>query len=256
MPLKYSISQKAEFDALAEPVRALYTEKDGKWTLGVEGEAPEHTELKVKLSEFRDNNRTMHGELEQLRPLKDRFKDVDPDEYRTLKTKAADLENKGIKTPEDLQKAINAALKPVTDRLEATEKARLDAQASADRARFRELINVDAAKAGVRPQSLRHVLREAEDKFELKNDVLVPKTGTKHGTDPLKEANVVDWLQDLSKTDEYLFGESVGGGASGGNRSGVGGFRQGAKELLNPSPEEMGRHMDDIASGKTVVVRR
>ncbi len=256
MPLKVIIAAKPELDALPEAVRALYIEKDGKWTLdGLVAES-DLTTLKTKVGEFRDNNITMAKELEDLRPLKDKFKDVDPEEYKTLKTKAKQLETQGIKTADDLKAVIDAAVKPLTDRLDASEKARQTAQQAADDSRFRELVSADATKAGVKAQSLRHVLREAQEKFELKDGTLKPRAGVKHHSDPLKELTTADWLEELARTDDYLFGDSVGGGAANDTRRGGGGRQGVVKELINPSPEEMGRNMDDIASGKIVVVRR
>jgi hypothetical protein len=263
MALKHVITKKEDLDQLAEPVRQQYIEQNGRWTLAVEGVAPEADLLdaKTKLAEFRDNNRTMHTELEKLRPIVEKVKKVAGDdidtfitEHTSLKNRAKALDDKGITKPDDINAAIQAALKPVTDQLESEKQARLMAQKAADDARFRELVSADATKAGVKPQSLRHVLREASEKFELKDGSLQPKQGVKHPTDPMKDLTLSDWFQDLAKTDDYLFGESVGGGAENGNRGG--GRRPGAKELVNPTPEEMGRHMDAIAKGEMIVVRR
>jgi hypothetical protein len=255
MALKYVVTKKEELDQLAEPVRQLYIEKDGRWTLAVDGVVLEAdlNDVKTKLGEFRDNNRTMHNELEKLRPLEAKFKDVDPEEYKRLKTEAKKLEDKGIKSTDDLQAAIAAALKPVTERLDASEKARVAAQQAVDRSTFEKLIAADATKAGVKPQSLRHVLREADDVFVLKDGKVIPKDGVKHPTDPSKDMTTDAWLLNLATTDDYLFGESSGGGAN--NSTRPGGGRPGAKILRNPSPEEMGRNMDAIAKGEMVVVR-
>lgn len=259
MALKQVLSTKTEYDALPEAIRSEYVEKDGKWHLSVDGMVTktEHDELKVKLGEFRDNNRTMHGELEELRPLKVKLKDVkDVDafltEHATLKTQVDDFKKKGITGTNDLDAAIINATKPIIDRLDASEKARAKAEEQANESRFRELISADATKAGVKPQSLRHVLREAAEKFEYKNSVIVPKPGVKHPTEPLKDLTPTDWLVELAKTDEYLFGDSTGSGA----HHDRGNPPRDVKQLINPSPEEMGRHMDDIASGKTQVVRQ
>ena len=264
MALKALLTTKAEYDALAEPVRALYAEKDGKWTLAVEGmvTAQELTDVKTRLAEFRDNNKTMFDELGELRPLKTKLKDVkDLDaflaEHTELKTKLAALKDKGVDKPDDLQTQIQAALAPVMQRLETAEKERKTAQEAATKAQndslFRETVTADAQKAGVRPNGLRHVLRVAEVKFEVRDGKEVPKAGVKHPTDPLKDFTTSDFLADLATTDNYLFAESTGGGA---NNNGSGGPPPGVKQLINPTPEEMGRHEADIISGKVVVVRR
>src|SRR5215212_7534548 len=98
MELKATLASKADYDALSEAVRALYTEKDGKYTLDVEGVvlASEAADLKAKLDDFRTNNRTLHNELETLRPLTKKYEGVDPDEYRAQKDELAKLKGKGI----------------------------------------------------------------------------------------------------------------------------------------------------------------
>jgi hypothetical protein len=260
MALKPTLATKAEVDALPEAVRGLYTEKDGKFRLDVEGDfvpATEAQELKTKLAEFRDNNRTMHGELESLRPLAKKFEGVDPDEYKTLKSEVETLKKRGIAKPEDVQALIDTAIakatKPLADELTNERKNREAAQKAADDATFRELITAQANTAGVSPTALRHVLREAELVFELKDKALTPKAGVKHPTDPLKDMTPNDWLLQLAKTDDYLFKENKGGGAPG---AGGGGPKPGAKRLINPTPVEMGQNLDAIAKGEMVVVRQ
>jgi hypothetical protein len=259
MALKSVLTTKAEADALPESLKSEYTERDGKWFLNVDGMVTktEHDELKVKLGEFRDNNKTLFEENKDLKAIKDKVKGInDLDayiaEHATLKTQVDDFKKKGITGTSDLDAAIAAAVKPIKDSLAAAETARLDAEKRVNESRFRELITADATKAGVKPQSIRHVLREAEEKFEYKNGAVVPKAGVKHPTEPLKDYTPTDWLGDLAKSDEYLFGDSTGGGATGGR----GTPPKDVKELVNPTPEEKGRHMDDIASGKMVVVHR
>lgn len=262
MALKATLATKADLDALPEATRSLYAEKDGKFVLDVEGGLANPTELhelKTKVAEFRDNNLVLTKKVTDLEPLVTKFKDVDPDEYKTLKAEHEKLKGKGVKGADDLQAAIDAAVtaatKPITEKLAAEEQARLKAQREADQARFRELVSADATKAGVTPKSLRHVIREAEEKFELKDGALTPKTGVKHPTDPLKTLTTSDWLQDLAKSDDNLFEPSTGGGANG-NKGGGGGGRPGAKQLINPTPEEMGRLSKEIAKGEVVVVRQ
>jgi hypothetical protein len=260
MSLKAVLASKAELDALPEAVRKEYVERDGKIALDLEGGFISNTEaleLKTKLSEFRDNNRKMFTELEELRPVAKKFEGVDPEEYKQLKIEIGDLRKKGVSKPDDVQQAIDkavaAAVKPVTDALNAEKASREAAQRRADEGTFRELVSADATKAGVSPTALRHVLREAESMFSLKDGSLVPKEGVKHPTDPLKELTPNDWLQNLAKTDAYLFATSNGSGAPGGTG---GSGRPGTKRLINPSPEEMGQHMDAIAKGEMIVVRQ
>jgi len=258
MGLKPTLANRAEVDALDPALRPLYVEVNGKFALDVEGlvAANEVHDLKSKVAEFRDNNIVVTRERDALKTAAAKFEGVDPDEYRVIKTEYEKLKGKGLKGVDDLDaaiaKAVAAATKPISDKLIEESSARQKAQDQADAARFRELFTADASKIGVKPNSLRHVLREASEKFELRDGAIVPREGVKHPSDPLKTLSPTDWLQDLVKTDDYLFEPSVGGGANNGG-AGSGG---GAKKLINPTPEEMGRNMDDIASGKTVVMRQ
>jgi hypothetical protein len=258
--LKAVLASKAEYDALPEVVRNEYVEKDGKYQLSIEGETD--LDLKTKLAEFRDNNKKMFQELETLRPLAKKYEGVDPDEYREMKTELDGLKRKGVTKPDDVQaaidKAVSTALKPVTEALEKERTARETAQKQANDGLFRELVTKDAIAKGVAPSAVRHVLREADLVFELKDGKLVAKDGVRNTKDPMKDLTPVDWLDQLATTDEYLFEGSKGSGAPGNNggSNGGGAAKPNAKRLLNPSPEELGQHMDKIISGDMVVVRQ
>lgn len=258
MALK-AVLTKAEYDALPEVVRSQYQEKDGKYNLQVEGgaTAEELLALKNKVAEMRDTNIDVMKERDLLKTSVAKFEGIDPEEYKTLKDEVATLKKKGITKSDDIdaivQKAIEKATKPIQDALTEERVKRESAQKLADDGKFRELVSAEATKAGVAPSAVRHVLREAEHTFELKDGNVVPREGKKHPTDPLKELTTGDWLASLAKTDGYLFEPSSGGGANGGNKPGD---SAGKKRLINPSPEEMGKHAEDLASGKMIVVRQ
>lgn len=260
------LASKSELDALPKDVQSEYQEKDGRFILNVEGDLPSHLELKTKVAEFRDNNVKLLKEIdEKYKPLETKlakYEGIDADEAKRLLAEKKELEKKGIKAPNDLEKAIKdaveAATKPLTERLETADREAKEAQRRASEVEFDRLSDEYAIKRGVRQNSLRHVRREMRDVFELKDGRLVPKPGQKHPDDPLKELDPDAFLQKLKSTDANLFAESSGGGA-GGNGGGAGtggaGVRADVKILKNPTPAEMGRHMDEIATGKMVVVR-
>jgi hypothetical protein len=256
MALK-AVLTKAELDALAEPVRKEYVERDGKFTLVVEGleEPPEVKDLKIKLGEFRENNRKYHNELEELRPLKTKFAGVDPEEYQTLKAEREKLKSKGVAGADDVAAAIEAAvakrMAPMEEKLKAEEKARQEAQQKMIDSEFEKRISEVALKAGVRQQAVDKVIPIARGKFEFKDGEIVPRPGVRHPSEPHKDLTPIDWLQDLAKSDDYLFAPSEGTGAQG-NR----GKKASGKILINPTSEEMGRNMDAIAKGEITVVRQ
>lgn len=258
MALKPTLANKAELDALPEAVRTLYTEKDNKFLLDLEGGYASPTEvheLKTKVAEFRDTNVNLLKKVGDLEPALKKFDGIDPEEYKKLKEKADKLAKKGVKEEDDIEamiaRAVETATKPLVEKVAAEETARKAAQASADQARFRELMTAEAKKKGVRDNSVRHVLREAEEKYELRDGRILPKNGIKNPHDPLRPYEPADWLDDLAKSDDNLFEVSGGGGAEGsGNKP-----RPGVKVLLNPTPLQMGQHAKEIAKGEMIVQR-
>lgn len=260
MALKMKLT-KAEHDVLAEPVRQEYVEKDGAYVLNIDGGAVATADLvalQSKLADFRSNNITLTNENKELKAKTvtlDKYEGVDPEKYKQMETEISELKKKGVGTADDVvtivAREVERATKTIKDQLKTEQEARIAAQQAADQGKFRELVSADATKAGVAGSALRHVLREADSLFEWKDGSLVAKEGVKHPTEPLQDYTPTAWLQNLAKSDPYLFEPSNGGGAPGAS----GASKPGSKILRNPSPEEMGAHMEDIASGKITVVR-
>jgi hypothetical protein len=258
MALKFKVT-KADYDALNEAVRAHYAESNGSYILSVEGGVvPEAdvTELRSKLTEFRDNNRTLFTENEKLKPLQEKLTKAgitDLDSHITEFTNLKKGGNSGGNKDGELQAAIDAAMKPVKDELAAERQKREAAEEAARESTFTNLVTQHATKFNVKSNSVRHVVREARDVFELKDGRLVPKPGQTHPSDKLKDLTPEAWFEHLQVTDDNLFAESAGGGANNGNRGG--GDHTGKKVLVNPTPIEMGQHIEGIAKG-TVIVQR
>jgi hypothetical protein len=257
MSLKAVLS-KAEVDALAEPIRKEYTEKDGQFVLAVEGydDPKEVAELKRKHAEFRDNNKKLFQENEALRPLKERYEGIDPDKYKTMESEIEKLRGKGVKSADDMSAIIQAeiakATKPIQDKLDAEAKVRADAQQKLIDQEFEKQITDIAVKAGVRQQAVSLIIPKAKAAFEFKDNGIVPRDGVKHPTEPHKDLTPSDWLTELAKSDAYLFAASEGSGAEGNK----GRTRSNAKILVNPTAEEMGRNMEAIGKGEILVVRQ
>src|ERR1043166_2261184 len=85
-------------DDAPEALREHLIQKDNRYLLDVEGFVTKDT-----LDEFRTTNRTLNREREklqkdlegmqaQLNDVQTRYKDVDPDEYRSLKSAPGDLQ--------------------------------------------------------------------------------------------------------------------------------------------------------------------
>ncbi len=71
---------------IPEALKEHYTEKDGVWS-------PDGFVPKNKLDEFRNNNRTLSKEREELQNQLLKFKDIDPNKYAEAVTKLQELEN-------------------------------------------------------------------------------------------------------------------------------------------------------------------
>jgi len=80
-------------------------------------------------------------------------------------------------------------------------------QARLAKARFQERVADYAIAAGVRPASVRFVVRDAADVFELRDNALVPRGGATDPDDPLEPLTPLRWLKGLRTTDEYLFAD-------------------------------------------------
>lgn len=265
MALKHKLASRAEWEGLAEPVRREYVEKDGAFVLDVEGSvvvpAEEHRSFQVKFAEFRDNNKILYEKNKDLQAKADalaKYEGIDPEKYRELEGEVKQFKEKGVGSPEDLQgiiaKEIEKATKPIREKWEAAEAARVKAQKDVEQGKFRELVDAEATKAGVAGSAKRFVLREADSLFEYKDGNIVPKEGVRHPTDPLQDYTPSAWLQQLAKSDAYLFEPSTGSGAPGNGNAQKTQSLSG-KILRNPSAEDMGARMDDIIAGKVTVVR-
>ncbi len=278
MTLK-AVLDKAGLEGLEEPLRGLYVEKDGKFVLGVEGEIPgfvsaaELAEANSKVAEFRTNNIELKKKVETLEPVatefttfKQRYDGIDPDEHRKLKEQAEKLTKKGVTSAEDLetqlQTAIQAALKPVSDQLAAVNGELADAKRqSAAQARaltekeFESQIVTVAIKAGVDEKMMPHFLRHVTSTYQLEDGKWVPKRdgalliSRKNGRDPMPLDEFVEAAQTESPG---FFKPSTGSGAP--PRPGSAPApRAGVKTLVNPTPQELGRYAKEIAKGEVVI---
>ena len=140
---------------------------------------------------------------------------------------------------------------PLREELAAERKAREVAQTVADGVVFREKISVAARKVGAKGKALPFLATQAQEVFEIEGGELKSKGqfSTKSPGDPLP---VEEWLEAAMTEWDFAFEPSKGGGADTAT-PGAGGANS-PKVLRNPDLFELGRHLDDIASGKVVPV--
>lgn len=273
MALRYEV---ASLDGIPDNLRSLYVPKDGKFVLDVEGvvSSTSLAEANGRLVEFRDNNvkilkalgaDSVDSALQRatlfsgIDPAKlERLKAIDPDKYAALEAKFAKLKEKGVDNPDDLdgrvQSLLEKALGPVTQKLEAAEKARAEAQSRADKATLREVIGGRFQKAGGRVDALDFIMAQAEQDFHVVDGVVKARDGRFSPERPSQALTEDDFVASTAKKYAFAFEPSKGGGTPpNGNGNGAGAPRPGVRQLKDPTPQELGELK--FESGKGLVDR-
>jgi hypothetical protein len=233
MALKFRFKSKDEIPAEQQ---ALYVERDGAWTLDVEGAVD-----KSKLDEFRANN---IGLSNQLAEQKKRFEGIEPDEVRKLLEEKQRLEllAQGHK-PEEVEKIVENRLKTAK-----TEWDKQFAGVSAERDTLNSrltAIQIDqgvttvATKRGLRPTAIPDITARARIVFRLvdgaprayESDGKTVRVG-KDGMTPL---TLDEWVDQQVADAPHLFESNAGGGAAGNGSGGAGG---GNRSVKNPFRKE------------------
>lgn len=225
MALKLKIASLDEIQE--ESTRALYRETDDKtgFVLDVEGVVP-----KGQLDEFRNTNTTLRKQLEAL-------KDVDPEEYKTMKAKIVELEkgeNKETKqTKEEMQRQIDALNKKNATEAEALKAEMAKRDQTIQTLMIDKEVSLQANEVGVRTEALTDVIARAKNVFKLQNGVVVAfkPDGEKWYSETTGEIlKINEWFKILVKEAGHLFKESQGTGATGGTTGGGGTKKAGATE--------------------------
>jgi hypothetical protein len=203
-------------DEIPEPARALYKEaEDGEFVLDVEGAVP-----KAQFEEFRNSNINLRKQLEG-------FKDVDPEEYHSLKDKLKEMEGQSGKekqqTKEEMQRQIDA-LKAKSDKEIKDWQAQI---ASRDQTiqtlMIDKEVSLQANEVGVRSEALIDVIQRSKATFRLENGVVVAykPNGDKWYSEASGEIlKIGEWLKILVKEAPHLFKDSQGTSATGGATGG------------------------------------
>lgn len=235
-------------EGLPDEVAALYKKAgDGNYHLQTE----EDTDAKRKIQEFRDNNIALTKELEAI---KKKFEGIDLEEIITLKKKVQDVEDKKLieagKIDELVDQKVERMKQDFETQLNAMKKA-LDEKDGAYQkvnSRLAEvLIDSEITKAVnavgvVKREAMRDILSRGRDTWKLDEDGKpVPKEGDRllYGKDGKAALTFEEWAKGLFTDAPFLFEDSAGGGANGGNRQG-GGFAGGKQDLSKmPATERL-----------------
>jgi hypothetical protein len=244
MALKLKVTT---LDEIEEPARALYKEAEDKsgFILDVEGAAPVG-----QLDEFRKNNRELHKKLEGL-------KDIDPEEYRTMKAKLQEIETKAEgkdkQTKEEMQRQIDALNKKAVKDADDLKVQIAQRDATIQTLMIDKEVSLQANEVGVRPEALIDVIQRSKNVFKLQNGVVVAfkPDGEKWYSEASGEIlKIGEWLKILLKEAGHLFKESQGTGSTGGATGG-----KKTANTVNDNPWKTGNRTDQALVIKTDIQR-
>jgi hypothetical protein len=203
--------KKDEFEkSIPEVAREHYSldEATGEYHLGL---VP-----KGELAQFRDNNITLQ---KQLKEQAEKFKDVDPEEYKKLMARVKELESgNGHKNiDEELNKRTEAMKKSHADEVAKLSTSNKDLNNRLTHVLVNQKLSEIALskEVGIKPEALSTLQILAERVWSLDekgNPVAKDGENVMYGTDG-KPLEMKAWIVELKKTHGYLFNEPTGGGA-------------------------------------------
>jgi len=213
MKPKFTYSNETD---IPDNLKTLYVKQGDAWVIDLDG-APDPK----KLAEFRDNNIKLQKELSDL---KDKFKDLDPDEARRLMSDKAAIEAEKGKLKGDVEAAVKARLEPIQKdheaKLAAAQKEATEAAAKLNAHLIRSAVSTAAVKEGARPAALDDLIARANGALVVENGELVVKDakgGTRYNTTG-SPMTVGEWMAEQAKTAEHLFEPNRGANSPGGNQ--------------------------------------
>ena len=246
---------KDEHAALPDAVKAHYKAEGDEFWLEADGliTKSELDAVNQKLVEFRNNNQALNAKATELEALKAKFKDVDPAEYARVKGELEEIKKKGITKPDDvttkIQEAVTAAVKPLSDKLADAERHRQESDAALQVSRLRSGLTTSALENKANKKAVSVIVDRAMSVFDMdEHGNMKAKDGHFSADKPAEPITIKEWMTAQAKGDlDYAFETSRGGGAS----DGAGGQPQNtAKQIVTRDPAELGRSLEDLASGK------
>lgn len=250
MALKLVIDK---LEDVAEGVRTMYVEKDGKFHLDVDG-IEDTSGLKSALQKERD---LAKASAKALKDMQEQFSGIDPAKVKEM---MARLDNDGEakliaegKIDEVVAKRTEKLQKELQKQVDA---AHGEAKTAAERAKKFEQRVLDnhirqaAAKAGLHVNAVEDALFRGRSMFSLNDDgdaIQVSSDGTivlgKDGKTPFSPA---EWLEGMKETAPHWFPNGSSGGGGKGGKGGTG-----AQDLSHLTPTaRMNAAREKQATGK------
>lgn len=267
MALRVSYAKKEE---VPEALAALYVEKDGKWVLEVDGMVPSDdlATMKTRLDDFRSNNITLTEKLKGFDGKKV-LSQEEVEEFERLASQEQSIKDKKLidagkldellasrteKMRTDFEKQIvslNESLEKVKG-ISATHAGRLS------KVMVESEVGKILSKSGNRPiqGALDDIFSRAGSTWRTNEEgqlvALDVKGEPVYGGEG-KVLTLDEWLVQTVKDAPYLFEANKGTDGKGGKGSAA----KGSDGILRiPRSDEAlkGQHLEDIATGKAVIV--
>ena len=247
---------KDEHTALPDAVQEHYKAEGDAFVLDADGTVSKADldAANQKVIEFRNNNQALNAKAGELDALKAKFKDVDPAEYERVKGELEALKTKGVTKPDDItvkvSEAVNAAVKPLADKLADAERQRQESDTALKQSRLRSALTTAALAGKATREAAYTVVDKAIEIFDVdENGKLKAKEGHYSADKPTEPLTIEEWLTERAKGDMHFAFESSRGGGSG--EGGGGTPPTAATQVVTRDPAELGKHLEDLASGKS-----
>ena len=247
---------KDEHAALPEAIQEHYKAEGDAFVLDADGvvSKADLDAANQKLVEFRNNNQALNAKAIELEALKTKFKDVDPAEYARVKGELEEIKKKGITKPDDvttkIQEAVTAAVKPLSDKLVEADRKRAESDTALQQSQLRSALTTAALGGKAIKGAVYTIVDKAMDVFESDgNGGLKAREGHFSADKPTEPISIGEWLTGQAKGDlSFAFETSKGGGAG---EPGGGTPPTAATQVLTRDPAELGKHLEELASGKS-----
>ena len=239
-----SIITAEEFDALDDAIKQHY-EADGDGYQLVTDKSD-----RDRLAEFRDNNRTLYKENEDLKKRQAEIEKTLKDVQGEATARAEkELLSEG-KIDELLTQRTEAMRGSYDEQIKAKTDALVAAERDLDRYVIENQIRDEAVKAQAKAGAVDHSIRALRP--QIKRDGATAFRVDKQGEPIMSEdgktpQGINSLIDELKANDGFLFAESVGSGAAGGVPT-----NGAAKQRIRRS--EIGKYVDEVAKGEVEIV--
>lgn len=220
-------------DGLSDDLKKLYTQKDGKYHLDVDGMVD-----KTRLDEFRNNNIELKKQLDDLAA---KYKDIDPETVRELLKKEKEIKEKKMLDAGKVDELLEERTKAMRTDYEKQIKTLTEKVTSSDSQLERLVIDnalKDAGlKAGVRDTAMEDVVLRGRARYKMQDGKAVPMTADGkviYGKDGETPETMTEWFGSLASAAPHLFNPSNGSGANGS------GSKNGQKSMTRKEFEGLG----------------